>query len=211
MSSNLKLPASFTSLYRLFIRATPPAVLHHAAATRRLRRLYRPIFQEAALAIRKLEDQQNLSNGERRHLNDWLDEFDKRGECEVSFSEDGDAIMHVFTVDKTLSVLYNCSQSRGLPHDIVSRITSLPSYNHGTLRKKKHKWDPRLPPDSEKYQVKQSSLPIRARASKKQRQEETNERVKQHSLNALNCVMRMAEGREDLLLGRWPTTPRGFH
>jgi len=50
-----KLPPSFTSLYRLFLRTSSAAVLHHEAATRYVRTLWKPTFREAALVVHKLQ------------------------------------------------------------------------------------------------------------------------------------------------------------
>lgn len=74
------LPSGFTSLYRIFLRATSASVLHHGPATRSLRRLYRPSFETAANAIRKLENLQTEGNAvEAQRIEKWLKIFDERG------------------------------------------------------------------------------------------------------------------------------------
>ena len=74
------LPSGFTSLYRIFLRATSASVLHHGPANRSLRRLYRPSFEKAANAIRKLENLQTEGNAvEAQRIEKWLKIFDERG------------------------------------------------------------------------------------------------------------------------------------
>lgn len=72
------LPPSFTSVYRLFLRATSSSVLNHRSSTRRLRRLWRPTFSQAADVIRRL---QSLSNTDKdaHVLTDWLKVWQERG------------------------------------------------------------------------------------------------------------------------------------
>lgn len=67
----LSLPPSFTSLYRLLLRTTSAAVLHHKAANRYVRILWKPSFREAATVIHKLQSP-TLSTAERAPLERWL-------------------------------------------------------------------------------------------------------------------------------------------
>lgn len=73
------LPPTFTSVYRLFLRASSAAVLHHKVATRHLRLLWRPTFREAARVIRTLQDPA-LGADERAHRERWLARWDTTGE-----------------------------------------------------------------------------------------------------------------------------------
>jgi hypothetical protein len=65
-----KLPPSFTSSYRLFLRASSASVLHHRTATRHVRTLWKPTFREAAVVIRKLQSP-TLGTSEREQLEKW--------------------------------------------------------------------------------------------------------------------------------------------
>ena len=73
-----RLPATFTSLYRLFLRASSASVLHHTVATRNLRRLWRPTFDGAATVAKRLHVSQDVT--ERSRLRDWLNTWEKRSE-----------------------------------------------------------------------------------------------------------------------------------
>ena len=64
------LPMKFRSVYRLFLRALSASVLHHPAATTNLRRLYRPVFVEAAAVCRSLD-----TPAAQR----WMSEWHQRG------------------------------------------------------------------------------------------------------------------------------------
>lgn len=66
-----KLPPSFTSLYRLLLRTSSAAVLHHKAATRYVKTLWKPSFREAATIVRKLQDPK-FGTAEKAQLEKWL-------------------------------------------------------------------------------------------------------------------------------------------
>ena len=68
LQNTQKLPPTFTSLYRLFLRTTSAAVLHHPNSKRNLRRLWRPIFNTAASVI----DQIQQDSPERQKLEHWF-------------------------------------------------------------------------------------------------------------------------------------------
>lgn len=77
-----KLPSSFTSLYRLFIRASSASVLHHRAATRNLRKLWKPTFREAAVVIHKLQSP-TLEISERERLEEWRSVWELSSEFQI--------------------------------------------------------------------------------------------------------------------------------
>lgn len=54
-TATARLPASFTSVYRLFLRTCSASVLQHQGAKRNLRHLWRPTFVAAAKIIRELQ------------------------------------------------------------------------------------------------------------------------------------------------------------
>ena len=76
-----RLPTSFTSLYRLFLRTTSESVLHHTSATKSLRKQFRPLFDSASSVIHTLRNNERLSTEERERLQAWLGVFDERGTC----------------------------------------------------------------------------------------------------------------------------------
>ncbi len=75
----MPLPSRLTSLYRLTLRAASASVKHHAGATRNLRALYRPVFEDAAKVAKDLvwstERSEELEGKER-----WFVEWEKRSE-----------------------------------------------------------------------------------------------------------------------------------
>jgi hypothetical protein len=77
-----KLPSSFTSLYRLFLRASSTAVLHHRAATRHARTLWKPTFREAAVVIHRLQSP-TLEISEKEKLEKWRCLWERSGELQV--------------------------------------------------------------------------------------------------------------------------------
>ena len=70
MTSTTRLPADFTSLYRLFLRATGASVLNKGYPTQRLRRLWRPSFESAAQVVHRLQGAL-LQESERASLQRW--------------------------------------------------------------------------------------------------------------------------------------------
>jgi hypothetical protein len=76
------LPPSFTSLYRLFLRASSAAVLHHRAATRYIRPLWKPTFREAAVVIRRVQNP-SLVSSEKAQLERWLCLWEQSGERRI--------------------------------------------------------------------------------------------------------------------------------
>ena len=74
-----KLPPSFTSLYRLFLRASSASVLHHRAATRHIQTLWKPTFREAAVVVIKLQSP-NLGTTENERLEKWRSRWELSSE-----------------------------------------------------------------------------------------------------------------------------------
>ncbi|KAG8220449.1 hypothetical protein J3R82DRAFT_3143, partial [Butyriboletus roseoflavus] len=72
-----RLPPSFTSLYRLFIRASSASVLHQNASRKQLRQLFRPVFDAAAQVVGDLQSNQ-LSRSERIRREYLLNTFHQR-------------------------------------------------------------------------------------------------------------------------------------
>ncbi|KAF9267470.1 hypothetical protein L218DRAFT_855372 [Marasmius fiardii PR-910] len=170
---------TFTSLYRLLLRTVSASVLHHKLATRNLRQLWRPVFDDAAHAMRELEKANDTGNlSKSRQLQEWLDSWEKR-------------------MDGTLSLLYNSATSRGLPHQVMRNLSYIVFGEHQRLRHQNsrlHAWNPRLPHNAREYQVKKST----GKSGAKQEQSVFND----SAWRSLGEVVRMAEGRDNVSLGR---------
>ncbi|KAF8234393.1 hypothetical protein L208DRAFT_1261819 [Tricholoma matsutake] len=174
-----RLPATFTSLYRLFLRTCSATVLHHTLATRNLRQLWRPTFYAAAKVIQELQTGSQDANT-RKLKEDWLGVWEKR-------------------MDNTLALLYNSCKSRGLSHRLTRNISLLVLSEHQRLRSHRFQtWSPQLPPTSPLYK------PAAAPAGKRLK-EEKFERWADFDGNAwaaLSQVVRMAEGSQGISLGQ---------
>jgi hypothetical protein len=104
-----RLPQSFTSLYRLFLRASSAAVLHHRAATRYFRPLWKPTFREAAIVIRRLQNP-TLGSFEKAPLERWLCLWELSSECQISVSSQSPNL--VLSGQNTLVTFYISTVSR---------------------------------------------------------------------------------------------------
>ncbi|KZT54845.1 hypothetical protein CALCODRAFT_510502 [Calocera cornea HHB12733] len=67
----MPLPARFTSLYRLVLRASAAGVKHHAGARNNLRAIYRPVFEDAATVVKELERKAEHDEAKERWYADW--------------------------------------------------------------------------------------------------------------------------------------------
>lgn len=72
-----RLPSTFTSLYRLFLRTSSASVLQQRQAKRNLRKLWRPVFDDAVLVIKKLQNAPS-SVAEQDSLEKWLKVWETR-------------------------------------------------------------------------------------------------------------------------------------
>ncbi|KAL5483031.1 hypothetical protein ACEPAI_8260 [Sanghuangporus weigelae] len=218
------LPAQFTALYRLFLRATSATVLHHGTSMRTLRMLYRPTFEAAAGAVKRLEMLQMLQSAEKVEGEENVVEEAKEEEgSEEGSSERSDketeggskdienlkGWLKVFDerINNTLSFLLTSSQSRGLSNEVVKRLVFLSQSNyHWTAERllvsgRTREWEPQLDPKSPEY----STLPPSLYASNVVRS--TEKKAKQANFDAkcwgaLGEVVQMAEARDALSLGR---------
>jgi hypothetical protein len=74
----MSLPPWFTSLYRLTLRSVSASALHQPRAVRSLRRLWRPVFEDAAHATKHAE----FSTGTNAEAAEsWLKEWQIRSVC----------------------------------------------------------------------------------------------------------------------------------
>jgi len=167
-----KLPPSFTSLYRLFLRTSSAAVLHHRAATRHVRTLWKPTFREAALVVHKLQSP-TLGTSEKEQLEKWHSRWE-------------------LSLDQTLSLLITSAQSRGLAHKLTRNLSFLhfgfQKYQESTRYSIKQAWNPQQ----------QGYKPVRQAHSS----QTMAERFDGQSWGALEETVRMAEGKSGLSLGR---------
>lgn len=97
-------------------------------------------------------------------------------------------------VDNTLSLLCASASSRGLPHDVTRNLASLQRrHNHWATDKynrPSQAWNPSLPLTEYREPKK-----LKKRAG-------DNSKLDEQAWNALGDVVRMAEGRDGLTLGR---------
>jgi hypothetical protein len=103
------LPRSITSLYRLFLRTSSAAVLHHRAATRYIRPLWRPTFREAAIVNRRLQVP-TLGSSEKAQLERWLCLWELSRECYVYTLSQSPTL--ILSGQNTLATFYISSVSR---------------------------------------------------------------------------------------------------
>ncbi|KAJ7125377.1 hypothetical protein C8R44DRAFT_619110 [Mycena epipterygia] len=170
-----RLPPSFTSLYRLFLRTSAASVLHQPRATKRLRKLWRPAFDDAARVTTRLQTEP-LSAANRNDLEIWLQTWHHR-------------------VDNTLAVLYTSSKTRGLSHRLTRNLGLLvQAEQHRINMQKALQWKPNLPTVSEQY------LP--GFQNPETKRVKVRELEDAHTWDALEEVIRMAEGRNELSFGK---------
>ncbi|KAJ7350790.1 hypothetical protein DFH08DRAFT_695495 [Mycena albidolilacea] len=171
----MPLPSDFTSLYRLFLRTSSASVLHQSKSTKTLRKLWRPTFEDAARATNRLQSN-SLSAVRRNEVEIWLRTWHLR-------------------IDNTLALLYTSCKTRGLSHRLTRNLGVLVQHEQLRINSMKlPKWRPSLPADAAEYQT---SYEDKQFTATKQRQEEAAP-----AWNALEEVVRMAEGRSELSLGR---------
>ncbi|KAL1687870.1 hypothetical protein GGG16DRAFT_127603 [Schizophyllum commune] len=158
----------------LTLRTASAAVLHHPHATRYLRQLYRPAFDDAVAAVTRL---QNASSGSDKkediaRLRGWYLEWGQR-------------------VDNALSLMYHSSTSRGLPHRLTRNLGLLSFSERERLNQ-------RL------FPVWRSDQPEKAlgKALRKTEKEQAYARTDHGAWSAVEQVARMAEGRHGMSLGR---------
>lgn len=99
----------------------------------------------------------------------------------------------IVTVDNTLSLLYNSATSRGLAHHLTRNLHSLSHRRKGWLRSAYERSNIPWKPTGESIQLKSNK-----------RQTDRNE-PGELAWNMVGEVIRMAEGRNRLMLGRVPS------
>jgi len=83
-----RVPTTLTSVYRLFLRASSAAVLHHARACTNLRRRWRPAFDKAAKVAKELQQpSSDTPDNWKTEKIEWLKVWNKRSKFNfASFS-----------------------------------------------------------------------------------------------------------------------------
>lgn len=190
------LPAELTSLYRIFLRATSAAVLNNGPGTRGLRRVYRPTFEAAARAIQCAQDLESTSE-EAQTVKLWLDEFDKRGKSQICLTIS--LTPKRSSANGTLELLHNAALSRGLPHRAILHLFHLSRSNHHWSSENQEypiiAWSPQLRRDDPKYRPGWNM-------TSNQRKRKAEVDIASKAWNGLGEVIRMAEGRDGILLGK---------
>ncbi|KAF8634668.1 hypothetical protein AX15_000769 [Amanita polypyramis BW_CC] len=169
----VQVPPEFTSLYRLFLRTVSAAVLHHPQARRNLRRLWRPVFEAGARVTKQYHD---THKAEKRTVQlDWLKQWHQR-------------------MDNTLAMLYTSSQSRGLPHNLTRNLGYLVHAEQQRVKAYRLKaWDPQKP---------NALVDFSERARKKLEKEQRYQELVARAWNPLSQVIKLAEAKDGLTLGR---------
>ncbi|KAH9042815.1 hypothetical protein EDB85DRAFT_2227420 [Lactarius pseudohatsudake] len=167
-----RLPPSFTSLYRLLLRTSSAAVLHHKAATRYVRTLWKPTFYEAGTVIHRLQVP-TLATAEKAQLERWLCLWES-------------------SVDRTLSLLSTSAQSRGLAHKLTRNLAFLNfgfrRYQESIRSNSTRSWEPH----QQEYKPPRDARSSQIKA----------EKFDSQCWGALEETVRMAEGKSRLSLGR---------
>ena len=79
MGQQSRLPASFTSLYRLFLRTASASVLHHKSARLNIITRWRPVFDAGAKVTKELEYSPESSCSMKQDKIAWLKTWNERG------------------------------------------------------------------------------------------------------------------------------------
>ncbi|KZT22522.1 hypothetical protein NEOLEDRAFT_1097724 [Neolentinus lepideus HHB14362 ss-1] len=188
----IPLPPHFTSLYRLCLRATSASVLHQSFATKTLRTLVKPSFREAAKIIRQLQDAQakaiNDHDAAIKAKEKWLEEWNERA-------------------DNTLSLLLNSATSRGLANNLTRNLVRLQAHYRVWAERRYYtsrgQWDPSLPPNDRRYQDPSFAAQFNLVKSGNKRENILRQQdITDAAWGALGEVVKMAEGRDRVSLGR---------
>ncbi|KDR75513.1 hypothetical protein GALMADRAFT_68608 [Galerina marginata CBS 339.88] len=176
MNIQNRLPATFRSLYRLFLRTSSAAVLHQRQARKNLRERWRPIFDVGAKVTQELQHKPaDATHSWIRGREEWLRTWNIR-------------------VDHTLELLYASSQARGLPHRLTRNLGFMVANEKQRLIAKvtrSTKWDPLNP-----------RTVLKAKEFKQIENRTKDEQFHENANGALDEVIRMAEATGTLTLGR---------
>ena len=184
------LPASFTSLYRLFLRLSSASVLHYRPAKLNLIARYRPAFEEAAklTALVETAGSEKLDPIAVKALRTWHERSMLYFSPCISRSDSSTP------VDNTLSLLLSSAQSRGLPHHLTYNLAFLLAQ-----RRKRSIQDFRMRPRWNPQDA-EPKVPKPKTARAKEKEDALNKL--QHDLDmALAQATALAEGYSGIILG----------
>ena len=196
--SSIRLSPQLASTYRLFLRATSAAVLHHPTATRNVRKLYRPIFNEAAQVEVQLKTTQDPQTS--KLLDQWLVNWNKRGNNLLDHTLPRITRLFFFAVDNTLELLHNSATTRGLSHRLTRNIGFLTNAYLQSRTRRGQVWDPQLPASAPLYSIQ----PVKAPTAKEMKQQ-GRKAFDAAAFQSLGQVVRLAEAQSEVSLGRLPT------
>ncbi|KAF9785703.1 hypothetical protein BJ322DRAFT_1005172 [Thelephora terrestris] len=174
-----QLSPGLRSLYRLVLRASSASVLHARPATPRLRVTWRPTFEMAAQMAQKVQHPSPTEGGTRAAAQ--AQEWLNEWENRM---------------DNTLSLLYSSAISRGLPHKLTRNLH--------TLSKCRKDWV-NLTYDRPAAPWRPTGEPVRINLKNAQKSKGESGEL---AWNMVGEVVRMAEGRDQLMLGRAPPRRR---
>ncbi|KAJ6631393.1 hypothetical protein B0H10DRAFT_1772943 [Mycena sp. CBHHK59/15] len=170
-----QLPPTFTSLYRLFLRTSSASVLHHRTTTSNLRKLWRPSFEDAARVTVRLQSY-SLSAVKRNELEIWLQTWHYR-------------------IDNTLAMLYTSCKTRGLSHQLSRNLGLLVRAEQARVNLEKLPvWKAKLSAGAPEYQS--DFRDPHLKGARKRYLDRA------HAWDAIEEVVRMAEGAHGFSLGR---------
>ncbi|KAL9712122.1 hypothetical protein Ac2012v2_005200 [Leucoagaricus gongylophorus] len=176
------LPADFRSFYRLFRRTCSASVLQRNTQSTALRNLYRTTFRRAGLVYMRAKNSATKDGGMKEKQEAWLNVWNKR-------------------MDNTLFFLYNSSHTRGLAHQITKFLGHFiyqERRRHSEGKNRGLAWNGQLQPDSPQYKP---PPPKKNSQIAKQAKAKALSVLEEEALGPLREVVRMAEGRDEILFG----------
>lgn len=192
------LPADFRSFYRLFRRTCSASVLQRNTQSTALRNLYRTTFRRAGLVYMRAKNSATKDRGMKEKQEAWLNVWNKRSTLK---SRNKGTDVKYFSVDNTLFFLYNSSHTRGLAHQITKFLGHFiyqERRRHSEGKNRGPAWNGQLPPDSPQYKP---PPPKKISQIAKQAKAKALSVLEEEALGPLREVVRMAEGRDEILFG----------
>lgn len=189
MSDPNRLPSTFKSLYRLFLRVASASVLHHPRASRNLRRRWRPTFNDAARITRGIQ-QETESESDRQVRIEWLDEWNKRSTL-LKLPTARTTTLTGGKVDNTLEFFYTSSHTRGIPNAVTRALAFAVQDERARALTKMYArktWKPTNPDFATQH----------LKSLEKQKKQES---IDNNSQGSLEEILKMAEATSNLHLG----------
>lgn len=199
MGQERRLPASFRSLYRLFLRTSTASVLHHPVARVNLRQRWRPIFNQGAEMTLDVAYPPDTQSSEWVHsrlacLQEWND---RSKSFTTQYQRMLSRLIISPLVDRTLGLLYSSCKSRGLPHQLTRNLSYFVTTQRQLIIAELRKAQPWQPHRT--YPT--TPLPYTKKALAAMEKKEAQHRFRCNTDLAINEVLRLAEGQGKLSLG----------